>query len=950
MLKRLLFVLLCVATTAPYAFAGTTGKIVGRVTDRSSGEPMIGVNITLLGTTLGAASDEKGEFFVLNVPAGVYTMNVSMIGYAPMSIEKILIVSDMTLRQNITMSQEAVSGEEVVVTAERPLVQLDRTSSISLVTASEIEDLPVRGIEEITALQAGVVEWEETGERKASLHFRGGRGGETAFIIDGVVQNDPLTGESSTTLNNNAIEEIVVLNSGYNAEYGRFMSGIVNVVTKSGTGRWLGSFEAESDAFSGGWNGSDVYGYNVWSGALGSPLPLGKGSRFYASTEIRDIGDKYPGMFDDGMRPKNSDGNRSNEWNGYSTQAKVTFEPTRAFRLDVTGIFTKDTRRDYFEWFKYDLDNMQRRKDKNNNLGIKFTGVLNDRNYFEARLNYFYTQHQEGDNELWDDFPNTIGRAVGEWNASEFSFMEPGTTREGRYDPFFMFFSPGASWDDYTKEESNHWAGKFDYTSQVTSNHELKLGLEYIRHSIRHYRDYAPSSGPKFVNSYGYSYDPSTAGPFKKDDNFNEFDGVKNPKVITAYIQDKIEYEGLIVNAGLRLDYLDANTNALKSLSDPTGSLMGGSNDPETVDAADFGDNRTFTRISPRLGISFPISDKTVMHFNYGRFFQQPNLENLYVGTILLERLARGFITSQLAVPQPNLKPEENTSYEVGINHQLSERSRVAVTGYYRSIQNLIDMELIENTGVGGSGLSMFSNLDYGTVRGLDVAYELRQANRMTMRLNYGISYAVGTGSQNDSNFNNTWLGYNTAKAVAPLDFDQRHTVSLAVDYATQKDDGPTWGNSHPFGNLDANVLFRVRSGLPYTPDVIHNSRNRAAVPDDFPIGGTNSQYSPWNLRMDLKASKSFTFSNGLRIMPFVKVINLLDKKNPVRVYSATGAADDDGFLGTAVGEFLADTYASSASQFGGKSEFLSRYNDRLLDSLMWDVPRQFRFGILMDF
>lgn len=212
------------------AVAGTTGKLNGVVVDKATQEPLPGVNVVLMDTQLGAATDLNGEYSILNIPPGVYTLSVSMMGYKETRIENIRVSIDLTTKQNVALEETVLDvGETVTVVAERPLVQRDMTSSLSSVSSREIEAMPVTSIGDVLQLQAGVI------RDGGNFHIRGGRANEVTFWVDGVEVTDVCSGQSmGARIENNAVQELQVVSGTFNAEYGKAMAGIINVITKEG--------------------------------------------------------------------------------------------------------------------------------------------------------------------------------------------------------------------------------------------------------------------------------------------------------------------------------------------------------------------------------------------------------------------------------------------------------------------------------------------------------------------------------------------------------------------------------------------------------------------------------------------------------------------------------------------------------------------------------------------
>lgn len=237
------------------AMAGVTGKIAGQIVDKDDGGGLPGANVVVLGlhSVFGATSDPEGNFVILNVPAGTFDVKCSFIGYRDVVIKGIKVLPDLTTEVDFVLTEQVLEAEAIEVVAERPLVQKDKTSSMRLVTSEELEYMPVRGY--ATSLQAGVT------NRNGTLYIRGGRFSEVDYIVDGVSQKDLQFGSSTTALSNGAIDQVSVIVGGFEAEYGRVMSGVVKVVTREGGQNYSGSVEHITDEMNDrSWAGAPSYG------------------------------------------------------------------------------------------------------------------------------------------------------------------------------------------------------------------------------------------------------------------------------------------------------------------------------------------------------------------------------------------------------------------------------------------------------------------------------------------------------------------------------------------------------------------------------------------------------------------------------------------------------------------------------------------------------------------
>ncbi len=277
-MRYLTIAFLCVMSWT--AYAGVTGKLVGRTYDKSTNKPLGYVSITLLRngkpTGIGAISDKNGNYMIIDIPVGCYTVEASRMGYSKMRVDSVWIFADMTYTLDFYLEPEVVKGQVIVVTAKRPIVERDVTASVSRVTSKEIEQKPVTNYHDVIAKSTGVVAIQRGAGKE--IHIRGGRTGETVYIVDGVVVNDPFTGEAGEIIDNAAIEEMELIKSGFDAEYGQVLSGVANIVTKAGTPILMAGLNYYGDVFLGPYNS----GYNKLGWVLSGPLKfLGKGSTFF---------------------------------------------------------------------------------------------------------------------------------------------------------------------------------------------------------------------------------------------------------------------------------------------------------------------------------------------------------------------------------------------------------------------------------------------------------------------------------------------------------------------------------------------------------------------------------------------------------------------------------------------------------------------------------------------
>lgn len=448
-----------------------------------------------------------------------------------------------------------------------------------------------------------------------------------------------------------------------------------------------------------------------------------------------------------------------------------------------------------------------------------------------------------------------------------------------------------------------------------------------------------------YVRRYGtpdnYGFDelgrPIESGP----------DRPKHPKFLSAYAQDKIELGDLIINAGLRFDRIDMST---WSLSDPTRPRR----DDSTATIFDLTKTKPFSYLSPRLGFSFPVTDKTVFHIQYGKFVQAPGLDVAYRGigraTFVLALGSTGVFADPIAY---NLEPIRTTQYEVGFTQQFTDFAAFDVTVFYKDIQGQVQYDYVTTApGTDPSRYPVYVNGDFTTTKGLELRLTLRRTRRLQAQLNYTFADARGTNSFPTSARGAILANDFKPTAVTPLVYDQAHRGSFNVDYRFAGGEGGTI-----FENLGLNLLFTFNSGHPYTKAKLLQTVTDPAFGTiasegggDQPLESINASTTPWNFNLNTRLDKTirlFDFDVNL----YVYVQNLLNTKNITNVYLATGNAFEDGFL--------IDPANESVIEFNGGSRYVDLY--RLINignrrhhmltngEDLFGSPRQIRFGIRIE-
>ncbi|MCB0277285.1 MAG: TonB-dependent receptor, partial [Calditrichaeota bacterium] len=841
-MRRWLWLLWAVLAIPALGLAQSSGKIVGFVHDASNDEPLPGVNISIDGTTMGSASDVDGYFVIINVPVGIYDLRADFVGYTAQVLSGIRITADKTTEANFGLKETVIEGETVVITAERPLVEKNITQSVSLMTSEELVNIPVRNFNELLATQNSVVFQDN------NVYIRGGRTEEVGYFLDGASATDPLTNTQAVYIIRDAVEEIQVQAGGYTAEFGGANSGIVRTELKSGGPDYKASFDFQTDKFAGEGDkflGTYSYRNHLGVASLSGPL-FHKNLRFFLAGENNYEGD-FQRRFSKGFTfdqlidtNPNADPNNPdtvslaypdgftpfNEQNRWAMNGTVSLDLS-PLQFRVSGVWQSVTT-DINRQPMLRILNNRNFADENSSLLLtgKITHVISPKSLYEVNLGYFNSSLERVDDYFGGDWTQW-------WDSLAVSNHTGGRVEyASRYsDPDdysfngFPFERDGAARRLYRVEKVNYWSGGLNYFGQIGHHHELKIGGEARLYQVRHFdidpqvislletqnvanlSDLDPalvlSNGS--VNAYGYDHLGN-----ESDEEIDYGNGVislapKKPMDVSFYIQDKIEYRDLVINAGLRYDYLYTDD---RELANPTNPVV----DRETnyILASEWIEKDGFSQISPRLGVSFPVSEATVFYLQYGKFVQKPELDDLFWGNSRYrEQIGVGgnFYTNPVGF---GLDPVRTTSYEIGFRQQLSSVAALDIAGFYKNVIGQVQAKTI--TVAPDATISNYVTLDNGdfsTTQGLEFALTLRRVNRVQAQLNYTFTNSEGTASNEFANLGALNQNNPLPTTIQPLTFGQRHVGSVILDVRN----GPE--NKGFFRKAGANMLFRFNSGHP---------------------------------------------------------------------------------------------------------------------------------------
>ncbi len=919
--NRLKVLLLLVALSfGGAALAGTTGKIAGRVLDAESGAPLPYANVILVGQNQGAATDDEGRFFILNVRPGTYTVRADYVGYSSRTVTGVRVTIDHTSRLRLELSPQVIELEDggAVVVADRVLFQKDLTASQAVVGRDDIDDTPATELGDLLELQAGI-----TTDAGGGIHFRGGRSGEVAFMVDGVSFTDVFTGGQSVAVENASIEEVQVLSGAFNAEYGQAMSGVVNIVTKEGASEWNGSLSGyggdflstHDDLF---WGIDDLAPDAIrdLQATLSGPLVAGKLSLFASARatgsdgylygrrvfNYYDVADFTPLEESDWRMLPTGDSSfvAMNGYRKYSGQAKLTYRPSTRLTCRYNVLLENSKNDNFDSYFRYNPDGTPsyRKTGQSHTLTATWTVDSAGRSFVDLGFSWF-DNHQES----W---------VFEDRNDPRYYFTDYLT----HIPPYGYSFATGGVAPNWWEQQTQTRVLKGAFTSQVNNENLVKAGLEWRAHDLDTYNQtvFQGRVGDPLIEQFKVS-----------------------PSDFSAYLQDKLEVADLVLNIGLRLDRFAPNAvipfdprdpnveSPLRSFFDHSSGRIYGFDDQgapvyqDSVYTIPWDDpgatewRRPYMykpatvkyQVSPRIGLSYPITDTGGIHVSYGHFFQMPTLSTIYSNPQW--RMGDGVGITAL-MGNPDIDAQKTVQYEIGIQQQIGESGRLTTDFFFRDFRNLLASDRIVETYSAGKKYTQYNNRDQGNARGIALSYSEDRAGYF-WSVDYTFQIAEGVASDPATAFRRLSSGLEPLPQLVPLNWDRRHNLNLRGGLNREH-----WGGS---------ILANIWSPTPYTPSEVHPG----AVVEN--IGRIPAFYN-----VDLQAHYNWLVRSR-KVEFFLRIFNLLDRENELFVYSDTGRAT----------ESLAEIRARELS-----TEYVNSVDAFFDNPSLFSSPRQVQVGFNLNF
>ena len=1021
----------------PVLLVAQDGKLRGKVTDKESGDALIGANVTVVGTNLGAATDVNGDYVILSVPPNIYTLKVTYIGYSPVTISNVSVNASLTTTQDFKMLSSAVQVQGVEIVAERPLVQRNTTNTIRIATGADIQSLPFRGVQNIVAMSAGVV------QQSGNLYVRGGRSGEIAYYVDGANVTDPSSMGEMVSLIREALQEVQLQSGGFTAEFGGANSGIIRSSMRTGGSQFKASLDYMTDDFAKTGNvflGTTSRGYKNAVGTISGPIM--SGVRFFLADQYnyvrngqsvfitpfdfenlvqdefsapRKLGDPLPGPV---KMLKNASVNQTWNWNN-TAQANLLFDMAQLanipMKIRVSGNyqFTNSINGGYWPTLSNIFVKPERlsRNDANTAFGnFRLTHFLSKTTFYEVGVSYTRQWGKTYDNTFgdnWIAYPDSAANAqagfVG-YNGIGWRSRYTGPTATSTIFGF-GFNDPDRPNNGYSKYKQDQIAATIDLTSQVTSRWELKAGgsietWTYRTFNFSNIANYLRWIDPNqdgvnstdnqiyaadlakgiplelakrvrvitqgAVTNYGYDYMGNETDGYSIPGSSTVWDKPYKPTFASAYVQNKFEYQDLVLNFGLRFEYSDTDVREIPMTVNPlTGQLdymnpTGLDQNLNVIDPGTFTKTKANALVLPRISFSFPVTDRTIFYAQYGKYAQMPSLGQLYRTDNQLQllvnpntRSAYGGVAAGGNAPWL-VKPERTTQFEVGFRQYLADNLAFSLNGFYKDTKNLIQNRRVYNS-LGNPEFLAYQNEDFATSKGIELSLELRRTNRISARFNYTLSDAQGTGGASGSSVVATTdeIKARFPNFTAPLTYNQAHRGNLTLDYRYAKGDGGpvlegfgayvvmSFNSGHNFTKIEEPTSLGQAS--PWNVGVwpINDPRSR------IPVESANASTTPWVFNIDMNLDKTF-WVGEMNFTVYVNVLNLLNSMQVLNVYPSTGTPVDDGWLKSA--NAVSYRAIPNYEAFYRAINLDNRWGVMQYTNDLYGAPRQIRVGARMEF
>ncbi len=840
-------------------------------------------------------------------------------------------------------------------------------SAVTL-TTDEIRSLPYRTIEELIGLQNGVVVIQDNVRQAGSfaiqrdainsfeLHVRGGRDYENGFYLNGTRINDPMTGLYIGSISTYALKRLEFYPGYMPVRFGNANSSVISMQTMSGTDEYRGFAEIYSDNYI----GSD-FGQNYYTAGISGPMPGTNKGRIFGLVERRQLDDRNPSWITDKSLPE-SPSRLPNNWNeSWAYHAKLDYDFDKQLSISAHLDGSNSQWSEYLHSYLFNIEHTPYHDDDNLLIGGKLQYKLEpEKTNLSLSVSYFKSERFVGDGvyrqDLW-----AYGRPAGNpgaLNGNLFrSFDDPTTpvitdtmTVDGQVRSFVIGGDEGHVYDDYLKHKSEVLSLRGRFQHQYSETHSATLGIEYSKSTIRYYQHLIPTrvwsglTALGFQDAINYGYDEFG----NETDPSNWENETKHPTELSFFIEDKLDYGGVELRGGVRLDIFDYDALAPRNLAlplDPDSLLFDTifTNDTSfmTLDLQDMEQVDKFFRLSTKWSIHIPINDALNFRFSSGFHYQKAPYKFIYndYDYVEFKIITGGYY---IATGNSALEPQKSRFIEAGARYNWGKTSSIEITGYFKSQDGKVQ---VYNQLSMPTSYATYRNSDEVDVLGVELLANIQTADYARLRLGYTYSDANGSGSYPTSFGNVAWVNSNVPVSTPPLDYDQTHKLIGMFELDFRNKEGEGLSRTSILDGLFLNLIVRVGSGLPNTPFQIFNDATLFPF-NPIQIDTRNSRQGDWTATIDFKLEKTISQGN-FDITSYVNVVNLFNRANESDVWNGSGLPNTTRWLTTQDGQaFIQANSQPDRTGLTGEQKYQIKQQ---LPINYWN-PRQYYFGLRVSF
>lgn len=881
-----------------------TASLSGTIIDSLTSESLIGVNVVLVGTTLGASTDLDGSYLISNIPAGEYTLQISYVGYEKTIYTALRFAASEQKKLNKKLKSTTLIFEEaVVIIGDKPLVDVEDSKTGSTLSEEEIEMAPNRQIQGLLNTQTGVVQSSD------GIHIRGGRSYETGFYIDDVSAKDPLAGTGfGIDIGSNSLNSIDVTTGGAGVEYGNATSGVVSAYTKSGEEKFAlnASYKRDNLGFN---DGVSNWNQQVMELGFGGPLVLKKKITYYTSlkTNLSDTyiaGLDYPiakqissSLYPDSFWTPAED----NRWAG---MLKLNYQIDPSKKLSFTYLKSITINQDYnmlritgndasfnpgYQFlFSLQPDEANTYTHDTNLESLKWTHTPSNTFSYSLNFSRLYV-HLRADANGNDWRPEVVNTEFDPESIVTYpvTIFNPGDS--------IVFVNPGPGlynnggiatlWHDHYVVEYTLRANGSLY-SRDTRN-RFYFGTELKPQELQWIDISRPWIGAPIELPDGSTTQSFRLGDLSDIWKVNTFSGA-------FFLSDKLKYLGLIAEAGVRLEYWFPGAFADNAVADLNAPIAQGFRDAYYDDSYGLGERRFKMRLLPKFSASFPIKENQVLFFNYGHSMVMPHPSYIYTGLdpLYADRSTLSFIGN------PDLNPEVDISYELGLKSSITHNDALNISAFWKDKYDFITSSTVLIPDATGRDVSrtIRINGDYARVRGVEISYIKRIGK--WFHGNASLSYSIATGQSSSANEALEEIlatGNSTTSTETPLAWDSPIDAKVYTIFSQNNGKGLFHKSYLDKMNLYLEAIYRT--GKRYTPYELTGFESVNGRPVYEIISDPEKRYSEigssgfW---LNLNYKKWWEIKSTQIALTF-ECTNLFNTKNTAIVNPVTGTAWEYG-------------------------------------------------------